>query len=145
MTDLGKIDVLINKDEITFTSLKDVKEYVSKLEQELSELDEFDSYFLKERICKLETGIAIIYVGGITKAEIKEKKMRVEDAINALEVANSGVTIGSGIKFLEISHHLRLNSDGNKILALSLNEPFKKIYENCGEEYFKWLQHHSAA
>ena len=138
ITDLGKIDVLINKDEISFSITKDVNEYITEIEKEMPTLDEFDAYFLKERICKLKTGIATIYVGGITKAEIREKKMRVEDAINALEVASGGVTIGSGIKFLEISQELSLDTDGSKILSLSLNEPFKKIYENCGEDYSKW-------
>ena len=138
LSDLGKIDVLINKEEMSFSTSKNTSEYIAKIKEENSESDEFDAYFLKERICKLETGMATIYVGGITKSEIKERKMRVEDAINALEVASSGVTIGSGIKFLEISQKLSLNSDGNKIISLALNEPFKKIYENCGEDYFKW-------
>ena len=85
---------------------------------------------MKERICKLESGIATIYVGGITRPEIKEKKMRIEDALNALEVASSGITIGSGIKYLEISENLKIKSDGDKVIINALKKPFQKIYEN---------------
>ncbi len=138
-SDLGKFDnITINKNEIIFSIDKDTEKYVEKLEEELEKIDEFDAFFMKERISKLKTGIATIYVGGITKTEIKEKKMRIEDAINALEVASYGVSIGSGIKFLEISEKLDINDDATKILSCALKEPFKQIYENCGEDYLKW-------
>ena len=137
--DLGKIDnVVINKDEIVFSINKDIDKYVNKLKNELDNLNDFDNYFMKERISRLETGIAIIYVGGITKTEIKEKRMRIEDAINALEVASLGVSIGSGIEFLKISDKLEPRSDALKILKIALKEPFKTIYENCGEDYLRW-------
>lgn len=134
--DLGKIEsVNITKDEILFSVDKNIDSYIETLKEELNNLTEFDSYFMKERIAKLETGLATIYVGGITKTEIKEKKMRIEDAINALEVASKGITIGSGIKYLEISEKI---GSKNEILSKSLKKPFQKIMENCGEDYLKW-------
>ena len=139
--DLGKVEnVNITKDEIIFSVDRDVDYYIDSLKEELDNLNEFDSYFMKERICKLETGMATIYVGGITKTEIKEKKMRIEDAINALEVAYKGVTIGSGIKYLEISEKLDLGSDGARVITSSLVKPFQKIMANCGEDYLKWKE-----
>ena len=137
--DLGQIEnITITKDEITFSVDKNIDFYIENLKNELKTLSEFDAYFMKERICKLESGIATIYVGGISKTEMKEKKMRMEDAINALEVASKGVTIGSGIKYLEMSDKLELNNDGARVLAKSLKKPFQKIMENCGENYSDW-------
>ena len=137
--DLGFFEnVVITKDEILFSIDKDVNMYLKKLEKELTDLTDFDAYFMRERICKLQSCLATIYIGGITKTEIKEKKMRIEDAINALEVASKGVTVGSGIKFLEISKKLNMTQNNMESFNSALENPFRKIMENCGEDYAKW-------
>ena len=129
--DLGfalKID--INKDSITIVINKNVHNYCNKLKKELVNCNEYDKELLENRISKLEKGIATIYVGGNTKTEIKEKIMRFEDALCALEVANYGIVKGEGLVFLEISESIN-----NRILSKSLETPFIKILENSGYDY----------
>jgi len=140
--DLGESKkVIINKDEIIISFTKNIDEYLLKLNEEMNNVsDEFNENYLKTRIASLENGIATIYVGASTKTELKEKKMRIEDAINALDVASKGVLVGSGIAFLNVSNNMTLNNDGSEVLNISLKEPFKKIVENCGEDYLKLIK-----
>ena len=109
---------------------KNVHNYVDKLKSELENSNEYEQELLESRISKLERGIATIYVGGNTKTEIKEKIMRFEDVLCALEVAKYGIVKGEGLVFLEIS-----KSIDNKILSKSLETPFIKILKNSGYEY----------
>ena len=128
--DLGIIDKLeINKNSITLVINKNMHNYINKLKNELENSNEYEKELLENRISKLENGIATIYVGGNTKTEIKEKIMRFEDTLCALEVAKHGIVKGEGLVFLEISESIN-----NKILSKALEAPFIKILNNSGYE-----------
>lgn len=134
-SDLGRVDkVVINQKEIIIeTNNKKAKELVEILRKELAETrSDYEKEFIENRLSKLENGIATIYVGGITKTEIKEKMMRYEDALCALEIANHGVLPGGGVSFLEISDKIKVDSVGDKILKEALEVPFQKMLENAG-------------
>ena len=129
--DLGFVDNLeINKDSLTLVINKNMHNYVNKLKNDLENSNEYDKELLENRISKLEKGIATIYVGGNTKTEIKEKIMRFEDTLCALDVAKYGIVPGEGLVFLQISESIN-----NKILSKSLEAPFIKILNNSGYEY----------
>ena len=124
-------EIVIKKDEIIIISDKDINKWISKIKDNYNnETSDYEKEFLAHRIAMLENGIATIYVGGMTKTEIKEKLMRFEDSLNALEVANNGILIGEGISLLKISDEIN-----NDILKESLKVPFKKIMENALGEY----------
>ena len=129
--DLGFANNLeINKNSLTLVINKNVHNYVNKLKKELENSNEYDKELLENRISKLEKGIAAIYVGGNTKTEIKEKIMRFEDTLCALDVAKYGIVPGEGLLFLEISESIN-----NKILSKSLEAPLIKILNNSGYEH----------
>lgn len=131
-SDLGlSKELIINKEEIVIINDIDVTSRIEKIKNDYNnETSDYEKEFLSKRIALLENGIATIYVGGKTKTEIKEKLMRFEDALNALEVANNGILIGEGISLFKISDDI-----DNDILKESLKVPFKKIMENALGEY----------
>ena len=137
--DLGfSSKVIINENEILISIDNNLDNYLASLKNELNScFNDYEKEFLAKRVSSLEKGMATIYVGASTKTEMKDKKMRIEDAINALDVASRGVAIGSGIPFLKISNNIKLNTDADDILSIALKEPFKKIIANCGEDYTK--------
>lgn len=134
--DLGLIKrAIITKEELLFlTDYKDnnlLKELKKKLNNTNSD---YEKEFLESRIAKLDKGIVTIYVGAPTKLELKEKMMRFEDAICALDVAKKGIVIGEGITYLQISNELSTSTDGLKVMKKVLEMPFVKIMENAGYE-----------
>lgn len=134
-SDVGVIDnIKINKDEVVLLSNNDsVVSLIDELKGELDNTNsEYEREFIFSRLSKLENGIATIYVGGTTKTEIKEKLMRYEDALCALEVAKSGVVVGEGITLLEVSNLLCSELSGERIIKRALEVPFEKICSNAG-------------
>jgi chaperonin GroEL len=104
---------------------------------------EFDREKLQERLAKLAGGVAIIKVGAATEVELKEKKLRVEDALSATRAAvEEGIVPGGGIAFLRVIPDLeklekKLEGDertGVVTLKKALEEPLRLISENAGEE-----------
>ena len=94
-----------------------------------------------ERLAKLVGGVAIISVGAATEAEMKEKKYRVEDAVNATKAAVAeGIVPGGGVALLKarkVLNTMNLEGDekvGAQILFRALEKPFRKILENAGLE-----------
>ena len=95
---------------------------------------------LKERLSKLEGGVAMIKVGGYTDVEIKEKKDRVEDALAATSAAvEEGILPGGGIALFRASNNITASADltegekiGQDILLSSCKEPFNTIMTNAG-------------
>lgn len=129
-TDLGLLSCfIIKKDEIVLISEINAKEKVKDLKKYLYKLSDYEKELLETRISKLENGICTIYVGGPTKTEIKEKLMRFEDAINAVNIAKDGVLYGEGITLLKISNML---DNKDIILKNALCAPFNKILKNAG-------------
>ncbi|MGP1917704.1 MAG: Hsp60 family chaperonin, partial [Candidatus Hodgkinia cicadicola] len=100
---------------------------------------EYEEVLLKERVARLSGGIAIIKVGGMTEVEVKERRDRVEDALNATKLAISdGVIAGGGSALLQISKTLKLTSadssvlTGIEVLKKALQAPARQIITNAG-------------
>lgn len=108
---------------------------VLKRQKENAESD-YDAEIIKERIGNLLGGIATIFVGGSSDLEIKEKKHRIEDSINATRSAiEMGILPGGGATLLCVGQYLRSSTDNSvsEILTKSLVEPFYRISRNAGE------------
>ncbi|MCE9534070.1 MAG: chaperonin GroEL, partial [Planctomycetes bacterium] len=146
INDLGRCKkVKIDKDNTTIIEglgKKDaIKARVSMIQRELEKsTSDYDKEKLSERIAKLSGGVAKINVGGATESEVKEKKMRVEDAMHATRAANQeGILPGGGVALLRASEGLKptgLSHDeeiGYNIVVRACKSPIKQISENAGE------------
>ncbi len=147
MDDLGSAKkILVEKDSTTIidgNGDKDaVKEHINNV---LALADEAKSKVerdqLKTRLAKLQNGVALIKVGATTESELKEKKLRIEDALNATKAAVSeGIVIGGGASLVNISREIKdeLHSDvvdiqrGMNVVLDALSEPMYQIAENSG-------------
>ncbi len=147
LNDLGKArKITITKDKTTIVAFEDtkglVKERVEKLKKEVEITDtDYDKDKINERIAKLSGGVALIKVGAATETEMKYKKLRIEDSLNATRAAiEEGVVSGGGQTLIELSEHLEsfnenLDPDqktGLDIVAKALQEPAKQIAKNAG-------------
>ncbi len=95
--------------------------------------DSFDKEVLESRLASLSCGIAYIYAGGKTHAEMILNKMKIEDAVESSKVAlKYGYSKGGGLELYNISQILNSNTLGDAILKVSLKEPMKQIIRNCG-------------
>ncbi len=103
---------------------------------------DYDREKLQERLGKLAGGVAVLYVGAATEVEMKEKKDRVEDALNATRAAvEEGIIPGGGVAFIRATSALKgLKGDnddettGINIIARAIEEPIRMICENAGKE-----------
>ena len=102
---------------------------------------DFDKQKLTERLAKLSGGVAVISVGSATEVELKEKKLRIEDALSATKAASEeGIVAGGGVALLQAKQSLAkyvetLTGDektGAQIVLKSLESPIRQIAENCG-------------
>jgi chaperonin GroEL len=147
LDDLGRAKkVKIDKDNtvvIEGAGKKDaIKARVAQIQKELDKsTSDYDKEKLSERIAKLQGGVAKINVGGATESEVKEKKMRVEDAMFATRAANQeGILPGGGVALLRASEGLKpsgLTEDeevGFNIVVRACKSPLKQICENAGED-----------
>ena len=147
MNDLGSCKrVIIEKDNTTLIegngTKKAFKERIKQLEATLEKTtSDYDKNRLKERIAKLSNGVAVIKVGATSETELKDKKLRIEDALNATKAAiEEGIVIGGGACLINIYKELKdsLRSDekdvqqGISIVLESLKEPLYQIAENAG-------------
>ena len=132
----GKIsNISITNEEININVDKNkAKKLIKELKEELkTTYDSYEKEFIENRLAKLENGIITIYVGGTTKTEIKEKLMRYEDCLCALDISKKGIIPGEGISLLKISESLDAKTSGEKILKIALTSPINKIIENTGQ------------
>jgi chaperonin GroEL len=147
LTDLGTAKkVKIDKDNtviIEGAGKRDaLKARVGQIQKELEKsTSDYDNEKLSERIAKLQGGVAKINVGGATESEVKEKKMRVEDAMFATRAANQeGILPGGGVALLRASEGLKpkeLTSDeevGYNIVVRACKSPLKQIAQNAGDD-----------
>ncbi len=119
-----------------------IKARVAQIQKELEKsTSDYDKEKLGERIAKLSGGVAKINVGGATESEVKEKKMRVEDAMHATRAAfQEGILPGGGTALLRASEGLKpkdLTSDeeiGYNIVVRACKAPIKQIAENAGSD-----------
>ena len=136
--DLGIIDkIILKNDEIVLIgNNKSGTELIQNIKEELKQCkSDYEKEFINNRLAKLENGITTIYVGGTTKAEKREKMMRYEDALCALETAKQGIVTGEGITYLRVANEFESDDTGSLIVKESLEKPFEKVIENLGLEY----------
>jgi chaperonin GroEL len=149
LSQLGKARrVVVSKDTTTIIDgaggSDDIKGRIKQIKQEIENTDsDFDREKLQERLAKLAGGVAVVKVGAATETEMKEKKHRVEDALQATRAAlEEGVVPGGGVALLNAQSGLdpdKLVDDpdertGARIIHRSLEEPVRQIAENSGLE-----------
>jgi chaperonin GroEL len=120
-----------------------IKGRINQIKAEIENTDsDFDREKLQERLAKLSGGVAVVKVGAATETEMKEKKHRVEDALQATRAAlEEGIVPGGGVALLEAQDSLNLDAvedgderTGGKIVRRALEEPVRQIAENAGLE-----------
>jgi len=147
LNDLGSAKrVTIDKDNTTIVegggSSSDIQGRVNQMRRQVEETtSDYDREKLQERLAKLVGGVAVINVGAATETEMKEKKARVEDALNATKAAvEEGIVPGGGVAFLRcipVLDKLKLEGDqqsGVNIVKRALEEPIRQIANNAGAE-----------
>jgi chaperonin GroEL len=137
--------VTITKDETTIVDghgeKAEIEARVNQIRQQIEETtSDYDREKLQERVAKLAGGVAVIRVGGMTEVEVKERKDRVDDALNATRAAvQEGVVVGGGVALVQAVKALEgltgANSDQNAGIAIvrkALEAPLRQIAENSG-------------
>lgn len=146
---LGKAgSVKVTKDNTTIVDgigeQVEIQKRVEQIKAQIEETtSEFDKEKLQERLAKLSGGVAVIEVGAATETELKEKKLRIEDALNATRAAvEEGIVAGGGTALIEAMKAVEKEIDketaeektGMQIVAKALQEPLKQIATNAGLE-----------
>lgn len=141
--------VVVTKDETTIVvgdnTKKAVEERVKLIRKQIEASDsDYDKEKLQERVAKLSGGVAVIEVGAASEVELKERKLRIEDALNATRAANEeGIVPGGGVALVRVQQELEskvssvtFQTDdekiGFKILTSALDVPLKLIAHNAG-------------
>ena len=120
-----------------------IKGRINQIKTEIENTDsDFDREKLQERLAKLSGGVAVVKVGAATETEMREKKHRVEDALQATRAAlEEGIVPGGGVALLTAAQAIKLDKieldderTGGKIVLRALEEPLRQIAENAGLE-----------
>lgn len=145
---LGQCEtVKISKENTTIVngrgSKDEIKYRVNQIKAQLEEsTSEFDREKLQERLAKLAGGVAVVKVGAATETELKERKLRIEDALNATKAAvEEGIVAGGGTAYVNVINEVsKVTSDvadeqvGINIIVRALEEPMRQIAYNAGVE-----------
>ena len=147
LADLGSArQVRVAKDETTIVDgagqSEDIKARVAQIRSQYeAATSEFDKDKLQERLAKMAGGVAVIEVGAATEVELKDKKLRLEDALNATRAAvEEGIVAGGGTTFLDIQGALdQLDVEGDvrtgvQLVRRAIEEPVRQIADNAGLE-----------
>ncbi|MDD7347136.1 MAG: chaperonin GroEL [Clostridiales bacterium] len=140
--------VKVNKDRTVIVGghgeAEDIQGRIASLKKQIEETDsEFDKEKYQERLAKLSGGVAVIQVGAATETELKEKKLRIEDALNATKAAvEEGIVSGGGVALISVLPAVSEFAEsqegdrktGAKIILRALEEPVRQIAENAGFE-----------
>jgi chaperonin GroEL len=138
--------VVVTKDDTTLVegggSADEIKGRINQIKAEIDKTDsDYDREKLQERLAKLAGGVAVIRVGAATEVELKEKKHRIEDAVQTTKAAvEEGIVPGGGVALLGARASLEkldLTGDeatGSRIVIRALEEPLKQIAHNAGME-----------
>ncbi|MGH1425558.1 MAG: chaperonin GroEL [Pseudooceanicola sp.] len=137
--------VEITKDETTIVdgagNKAEIEARVAQINNQIAETtSDYDREKLQERVAKLAGGVAVIRVGGMTEVEVKERKDRVDDALNATRAAvQEGIVVGGGVALVQAAKTLDglagINSDQNAGIAIvrkAIEAPLRQIAENAG-------------
>ncbi len=147
IADLGRAaQIKINKDHtIIVDGVGESKAIEDRVKQIRAQIEnttsEFDREKLQERVAKLAGGVAVIRVGAATETEMKEKKLRIEDALSATKAAvEEGIVAGGGTAYIDAIKHVKKLLDGKEgdvktgiqIIVKALEEPVRQIARNAG-------------
>lgn len=145
--DLGRADrVIADKDNTTIVggkgNKKTINDRIAQIQTQLGKTDSnYDKEKFQERLAKLSGGVAVLQVGAATETELKEKKLRVEDAVNATKAAvEEGIVPGGGVAFLrarKVLENTKLEGEeatGLRILHAALEKPIRMIVQNAGAD-----------
>jgi chaperonin GroEL len=147
LSQLGRArKVVVDKDSTTIIDgageSEQIKARIKQIKSEIETTDsDFDREKLQERLAKLSGGVAVVKVGAATETEMKEKKHRVEDALQATRAAlEEGIVPGGGVALLNAIDAIQLDTlDGDErtgaaIVARALEEPIRQLANNAGME-----------
>ncbi|ERL05716.1 chaperonin GroEL [Mitsuokella sp. oral taxon 131] len=147
MDDLGRArQIRSTKEETTIVDgtgdKKAISDRVAQIKKQIAETtSDFDKEKLQERLAKLAGGVAVIEIGAATEVEMKDKKYRIEDALNATRAAvEEGIVAGGGTTFVDIVSALdKLKVEGDEkvgveIVRRAVEEPVRQIADNAGLE-----------
>lgn len=138
--------VIVTKENTTIVDgsgdKADIQARVNQIRAQLEETtSEFDKEKLQERLAKLAGGVAVVKVGAATETELKERKLRIEDALNATRAAvEEGIVSGGGVALVNVYGAVAaVNAEGDEktgvnIVLRALEEPVRTIAANAGEE-----------
>jgi chaperonin GroEL len=139
--------VVVSKDTTTVIDgagdSEAIKGRINQIKAEIEDTDsDFDREKLQERLAKLSGGVAVVKVGAATETEMKEKKHRVEDALQATRAAlEEGIVPGGGVALLQAADAVTLDGTGEddektgaRIVLRALEEPLRQLAENAGLE-----------
>jgi chaperonin GroEL len=139
--------VVVSKDDTTIIDgageSEQIKGRIKQIKAEVETTDsDFDREKLQERLAKLSGGVAVVKVGAATETEMKEKKHRVEDALQATRAAlEEGIVPGGGVALIEAAKSIKVDAieddderTGARIVLRSLEEPLRQIAHNSGLE-----------
>src|ERR687891_61176 len=138
--------VVVTKDTTTIVDgageAEAIKGRINQIKTEIENTDsDFDREKLQERLAKLAGGVAVVKVGAATETEMKEKKHRVEDALQATRAAlEEGIVPGGGVALLNSGKAIKLDTlegderTGARIVARALEEPIRQLADNAGLE-----------
>ncbi len=154
LEDLGQAHKMFStKDETTIIGGKGdkaaIEERVAQIKKQIAETtSDFDKEKLQERLAKLAGGVAVIEIGAATEVEMKDKKYRIEDALNATRAAvEEGIVAGGGTTFLDIQGALdSVEAEGDEkvgvdIVRRAIEEPVRQIANNAGLEGSVVVEH----
>jgi len=142
--------VIVTKDDTTIIEGKgkkfEVADRINQIEERAkATTSEYDKENFNNRRAALEGKVAVIKVGGATETEIEEKKFRVDDAVAAVKAALSeGIVPGGGVTFVDLAEKIEVkggqtNTAGASLLKNALEQPFRILMENAGENADEWL------
>ena len=149
LSQLGRAkNVVVTKDDTIISDgygdKDEIKKRINQIRNDMENTDsEFDKEKLQERLAKLAGGVAVLRVGATTEIEMKEKKLRIEDALNATRAAVAeGILPGGGVAYVRAqkaveAYNETLEGDyrtGGMIILKALEEPLRQIAANAGEE-----------
>ena len=144
LSDLGQADrVVIDKDNTTIVngagSKDSIGARINQIKAQIIETtSDYDREKLQERLAKLSGGVAVIKVGAATETEMKEKKDRVDDALNATKAAvEEGIVVGGGAALIKAGNKVNLNLSGDELIGAqivkrALFAPLRQIAKNAG-------------
>lgn len=147
ISQLGRADkIVVTKENTTVVNghgnTEEIQARVGQIRAQLEETtSEFDREKLQERLAKLAGGVAVIKVGAATETELKERKLRIEDALNSTRAAvEEGIVAGGGTAFVNIYNKVaEIQADGDEatgvnIVLRAMEEPVRQIAHNAGLE-----------